>query len=387
MSKVPLSRRRKRLLAMTRKDFYWLVVALAVTPIVVEACGGDDSTPSTGGTTGGAGGATTGMTGGSGGAGGSTTGGAGGSTTGGSAGTPSADGGLPDGRMACSTNADGGLVFCSTQGTGTNICHMGRCVDCVTDMDCSNEPQNPHCDTRPNTQGVIPYNCEGCLDNTHCATGYTCVNTNCVAPCGTAMVMCQASQVCDAPNNRCVECLSNADCADEMMDKQCDLTPNTAGLPTGQCEECLEAAHCPAGEVCVNNNCEPTCMTDADCSPDGGGNDPYCHPTTRICSECGADTHCANDVGNPFCSPEGNCESCLTDMHCAATPMTPYCNDFNCSECLTDAHCVALNPMQPFCDDGDCVTCRTSADCTPPMTCNNQGNCTGGSSDAGRGGG
>jgi hypothetical protein len=366
MSKVPLSRRRKRLMAMTRKDFYWLVVALAVTPVVVESCGGDDSPPP-GGATGGSGGATTGMTGGSGGTGGSTTAEAGGSTTGGAGGTTGGTagvdgGGLPDGRMACSMSADGGLVFCSTNPTGTNMCHMGRCVDCVTDTDCANEPQNPHCDTRPNMQGVIPYNCEGCLDNTHCATGYTCVNTNCVAPCGTSMVMCQASQVCDAPNNRCVECLSNTDCADEMTDKQCDLRPNSAGLPTGQCQECLEAAHCPAGEVCVDNNCEPTCMSDTDCSPDGGGNNPYCHPTTRICGECATDMHCAGQTNQPYCSPSGNCEECLTDANCT-------------------------NPMQPFCDDNECVTCRTSADCTPPMTCNNQGNCTGGSSDAGRGGG
>ena len=345
---------------MTRKDLHWLIVALAVTPIVVEACGGDDSTGTTAGTTTGTSGTGgTGMTGSGGGTGGSgtggATGGAGGSSGAGTGGTNPSDSGLPDGRIPCGTLPNG----CNANPASNNICDApnNRCVDCMNDMDCAVEPPNLHCDTRPNASGLPAYSCEECTENSHCPMGATCVSGECVTACGTAM--CETNEVCDLPNNRCVDCLSDTDCADETTDKRCDSRPNTAGLPTGSCEECLETSHCPMGENCVNENCEPACTSDANCSADGGGNSPYCHPTIRICTECTTDAQCAGNTGNPFCTPTGDCEECITNAQCT-------------------------NPAQPFCDDNECVTCRTSADCTPPQTCNNQGNCTGGA-DAGGG--
>jgi Cys-rich repeat protein len=361
MSRVAALKAQKEKAAMIRKDLLWLMVVLAVTPFVAQACGGDESGGTTAGTTtgtAGTGGSTTGAGGATGGAGGAT-GGAGGAA----GGTTGSDAGLPDGRMACGVNADGGAVFCSTNAAQANICNNGRCVDCLTDMDCSNEPQNPHCDMRPNSQGLPAYNCEECIDNTHCPMGAMCVNGDCETTCGTAT--CDTGEICDLPNNRCIDCLSDADCAAQTTNKRCDLTPNSAGLPTGSCEECLDTTHCPTGEVCINESCEPTCTTDANCASDSGGNnEPYCHPTTHICAQCTNDMHCAMDMGDPYCSPEGECETCLTDMHCAATPTTPYCGNNN-----------------------NCVACRTSADCTAPMTCSNNGNCSNPPSDAGRGGG
>lgn len=340
---------------MTRKDAYWLALALGVTPWVLQSCGGDDSTSGTATGTAGSGASSTG-TAGSGGSGTAGSGGAGGAGMGGAGGSGAADA-SGDGRMGCGTAAP-----CSTNPASNNICDLpnNRCVDCLTSADCVVEPANPHCDMRPNAAGLPAYSCEQCLENSHCPTGATCVNGDCEAPCGTTM--CETTEICDAPNNRCVECLGDMDCATQTTDKRCDLTPNSAGLPTGRCEECVDNAHCPAGEVCVNNNCEPTCTTDANCSADGGGNNPYCHPTTKICTECTTDAQCAGNTGNPHCTAGGDCEECVTDAHCT-------------------------NPAQPFCDDDECVTCRTSADCTPPLTCNNQGNCTSGTMDGGRGGG
>ena len=338
---------------MTRKDLCWLIVALAVTPMLAEACGGDESSGTTTGMAG-TGGSTSTGSGGTGGTGGSTSGGAGGSSGAGTGGT-SSDSGLVDGRIPCGTVTNG----CNPNPASNNICDApnNRCVDCLVDMDCAVEPPNVHCDTRLNAQGLPAYTCEECTENSHCAAGATCVSGECVTQCGTAM--CETNEVCDLPNNRCVDCLSDTDCADETTDKRCDLRPNTTGLPTGSCEECIETSHCPTGEVCVNENCEPTCTSDANCSADGGGNSPYCHPTTRICVRCTADTQCP--ANNPHCTPDGACEECITDAHCT-------------------------NPAQPYCDDNECVTCRTSADCTAPQICNNQGNCTTPPSDAGRGG-
>jgi len=355
---------------MTRKNVLWLMGALTVTPLLMHGCGGDDSKTTTG--TAGSGGSTTGTAGTGGGAtggagtGGGATGGAGGGATGGAGGTsggsagtagssgagPADSGTLPDGRTTC------GGTPCSTNPIGTNLCDTasGRCVDCLTDADCAVETTNKYCDTAPNSSGLPAYNCEECTQTSHCQAGYTCSGGDCVKPCGTAM--CETGEVCDLANNRCIDCLGDADCADETTDKHCDLRPNTAGLPTGSCEECIESAHCPAGEICVNENCEPSCTTDANCSTDGGGNSPYCHPTTRICTECTTDTHCAANTANPYCTPGGDCESCITDAHCT-------------------------NAARPYCDDNECVACRTSADCPAPQTCNNQGTCSGGTSDAG----
>ncbi|HMJ51731.1 MAG TPA: hypothetical protein VK540_06625 [Polyangiaceae bacterium] len=343
---------------MAKKDAYWLAWVLVVTPWVLQSCSGDDSTPGTATGTAATGGSSTGTagTGGSGttGSGGSS-GGTGGTGMAGSGGSGTAD--ASGDRMGCGTANP-----CSTNPSSNNICDLpnSRCVDCMTDMDCAVEPTNPHCDTRPNTAGLPAYSCEECIDNTHCPAGAMCVNGDCESPCGTTT--CETNEVCDAPNNRCVDCLGDTDCADETTDKHCDLTPNTAGLPSGSCEECVDASHCVAGEICVNNNCEPTCTTDANCSADGGGNNPYCHPTTKICAECATDAQCAGNTGSPYCTADGDCEECVTDAHCT-------------------------NPMQPFCDDDECVACRTSADCTAPMTCNNQGNCATPTMDGGRGGG
>jgi Cys-rich repeat protein len=349
---------------MTRKDAYWLAVALAVTPVVSQGCSGDDSkTTSAGGAggstaTGGAGGASGGTGGATGGAGGATggasgTGGSAGSAGSGKGGAGPADAGmLPDGRVTC------GASLCSQNPTSTNICDTatGRCVDCLTDMDCAIETLNKHCDTAPNSAGLPAYNCEECLNNSHCPMGATCMNGDCVTPCGTAM--CDTGEVCDAANNRCIDCLSDMDCADETTDKRCDLRPNAMGLPTGSCEECTESSHCPTGEVCFEDNCEPACTSDMACATDSG-TPRYCHPTNKVCSECVTDANCPTT--QPRCTTGGSCEECITDAHCT-------------------------NPMQPYCDDNDCVQCRTTADCPAGQTCNNQGTCTT-PMDGGRGGG
>jgi Cys-rich repeat protein len=271
-----------------------------------------------------------------------------------------------------------GTANCTTNPTGTNICDApnNRCVDCMNDGDCAVETTNKFCDvTTLNMAGLPVYSCEQCLADAHCAAGQSCIDTECVTVCGTAQCATNptGNDKCDLPNNRCVDCMTDADCAVEMGNPYCDTTLNTAGLARYACEECVTNAHCPAGQVCFDNNCEAGCATDADCSADGGGNNPHCNPTTMVCSECGADAHCSGN--QPYCSTEGECVECMSDAHCAATPMTPLCrlSDFNCVQCIGNDNCTA------------------------PMTCGRNGNCSGGGGmdgggmpppvDAGGGGG
>ena len=365
------------------KQLTWLIALLAATPALYVACGGDEATTtSTGTASGGTGGSGTGGSG-TGGAGGTATGGAGGATGGsagtgtggsaGSAGKAGAGGGMMDAGVMC------GTMTCSTNPTGNNVCDTAnnRCVDCLNNMDCEVETTNKICDTRLTGMMMLPaYQCVQCVASTDCPAGATCgTNNQCTTMCGTANCSTNptGNDICDLPNNRCVDCMNDIDCAVETTNKWCDTTTlNMAGLPVYSCEECLVTAHCAANQVCIDNNCENTCMTDTECSADGGGNNPRCNPTTRTCAECGSDAHC---MGNqPYCSNEGNCE-----------------------ECLNDAHCMATQPMSPLCrlTDFNCVQCLTSDQCTPPATCGRGGTCTGGggtdgggtSPDSGGGGG
>jgi hypothetical protein len=151
------------------------------------------------------------------------------------------------------------------------------------------------------------------------------------------------TRVCDLPNNRCVQCLSSADCAanpNQMNNPFCDTVGMTmAGLPNDTCEECLNDTQCGAGMSCVNNNCVVSCTTDAQCA--------------------------------------------------AALPMTPICNTAvtpgRCVQCVTDAHCAGVTDMngvaRPHCrlpmtnNPNTCRACNTAADCQPGQVCSQQGNC------------
>jgi hypothetical protein len=75
-------------------------------------------------------------------------------------------------------------------------------------------------------------------------------------------------------------CTTDAQCAmRSRIDRTCDMT-------TGQCVECTTASDCPtANSNCVAGLCVVVpCSTDAQCSPDGGGDTPFCLGTR--CVQC-----------------------------------------------------------------------------------------------------
>jgi hypothetical protein len=182
-------------------------------------------------------------------------------------------------------------------------------------------------------------------------------------PCGTTTCSTNSmgNSVCDAANNRCVQCLSDSDCASQMTNKTCDLRPGMQGLPTGRCIGCIDNSHCAAGSACIGNTCVAGCSTDSDCSADGGGRTPRCNPTTMVCAQCGSDAHCTSSNARA-CGPAGTCVQCSIDAHCASNTSRPYCSASN-----------------------SCVQCFTDAQCPPPATCNTRGSCSGGGGGGGRG--
>ena len=122
------------------------------------------------------------------------------------------------------------------------------------------------------------------------------------------------------PNNRCVQCLTDPDCAGQPTNRTCDtrLTGNGNNrLPADRCVQCIDATQCSPGAACTMNTCVGgSCSTDRDCSPDGGGRTPHCEPTTKTCTQCGADIHCTSSNA-PACGPAGTCVRCTIDAHCA----------------------------------------------------------------------
>jgi Cys-rich repeat protein len=213
---------------MTKNELRWLMVALAATPILFPACGGDDTN---------AGGGTTGTTTG---AAGSGTGGAAGSGTGGAAtgtGGGTRDSSVPDGRIPCGTVANG----CNPNGRAS-ICDEAnnRCVQCLADTNCTFDATLPLCN-------VTTGRCVQCLNNTQCTGG----------------------MICSAGNDCVSTCTTDANCSDggASQNPYCNTTATPA-----ICVECLTDPHCaPTGAdggfnrpFCTNNQCVQ-CRTNADC--------------------------------------------------------------------------------------------------------------------------
>jgi hypothetical protein len=164
----------------------------------------------------------------------------------------------------------------------------------------------------------------------------------------------QTRRLCDAPRNRCVQCLAESDCAGAMNTPHCDVT-------AGTCRPCVvgnAALGCPTGQICVagnnmNTSCQPTCAADTDCAMNM--NNRACNTTTMLCVQCNTSANCATNMNQPVCNVmTHNCEQCIADTDCATRATTPFCRAQN----------------------NQCVACRTVADCPAGATgCGGNGNC------------
>jgi hypothetical protein len=275
----------------------WLLVAVALTPAVYSACGGDDSnggsTTGTGGSTG-TGGAVTGS-------GGSTSGSGGTAGAGapGSGGTPVVvDAGRTDaGRIPC-----GDAGTCNPAQQNARMCDIAnqRCVECLAESDCAGDMGGDiHCN-------IAQGRCRPCvLGSTDPALG------------------CPAGQTCGGNNGACqVVCTADTQCAALMNTPACNTT-------TSMCVECVTDAHCAANPA--------------------NANQPHCDVANNNCVECLANADCAAQAGQPVCRLTGNnanqCVQCLVDADCAGGDAgTTHCrlaggNANTCAQCLTAADC------------------------------------------------
>jgi hypothetical protein len=93
-------------------------------------------------------------------------------------------------------------------------------------------------------------------------------------------------------------CSSDAQCSDSD-EPRCDQARN-------RCVECLSDADCDANALCESDGeCDDRpipCTTVAQCV---GSDDPICHPTEQICVECVSDSDCP---GAETCQPDFECD-------------------------------------------------------------------------------
>lgn len=165
----------------------------------------------------------------------------------------------PEGRCetACSATlpCDVGEVCATTAGvcaecTATDVTQCDqdqpmcdplrlRCAECVNDLDCA-----------ASRSACIEGNCEVCRDNSDCALGETCgVNFECSVTC-TSDAACTDGDAshCSVPSGQCVACLTDDHCSADVDNPFCVAT---------ECVECRTNADCADPTPnCVDNQCE-----------------------------------------------------------------------------------------------------------------------------------
>lgn len=134
----------------------------------------------------------------------------------------------------------------------------------------------------------------------------TCARTaECAAPFG----------VCDAVNRRCVQCLSAAQCGagQVCVANRCAVAAACVSSRTCEglvcdtarerCVECLTGADCPMGQECRAQSCAPpppSCMSSRQCS----AFDQVCDTARGVCVDCVDDRDCPMGT---LCASENTC--------------------------------------------------------------------------------
>ncbi|RAL24716.1 hypothetical protein DL240_00460 [Lujinxingia litoralis] len=191
----------------------------------------------------------------------------------------------------------------------TGTCKTNTCADISPD---SCTPTHPLFDANA-------CECVQCLTTNDCGSGRVCnggvceQQQGCATPCST-----DQPGVCGAAGagtpycmgNCCVECVGAADCSggELCIDGFCGQAPDCNADPTA----CPAGYECSASGTCVIPNAGSSCdPNDPTSCPFPG----FCDPATNTCSGAGGDMGCG------MCNPDCTCDGGLT------------CDGFFCSGC------------------------------------------------------
>ena len=189
----------------------------------------------------------------------------------------------------------------------------GRCVDCVSDVDCVGSDL-PACEPATST-------CVGCLGDHHCSDG----------------------KRCELSNNTCVGCFDNSDCWQGDSGWICDATSR-------ECRVCLNDGECGAG-VCVGGSCVQ-CRNNMNC----GGATPYCDTSSHLCVGCSNDDACAPGVcSGGTCCGQTACSDASAECGYVTDASCTYSENFACGTCPSNEVCFnnGCTPNPPK----DCGAC------------------------------
>jgi hypothetical protein len=110
----------------------------------------------------------------------------------------------------------------------------------------------------------------------------------------------------------------------------CDRNAPYCASGEQRCVECLSAADCASGSSCsaMTHTCSSRCTSADDCA----------------------------GIDRPVCAPSGQCVQCASDTSCEGKPDTPRCNlqSGACVQCVTQTDC---GPATCF---DDCKVCLGS---------------------------
>lgn len=254
----------------------------------------------------------------------------------------------PDGKVCLDTGNCGDPTSCDQIDCGEQVCNPATlmCQDrCTADSCEAHEACNQQtglCEVN-NCPGEDPNQCAGnatrpvwdpircfcaeCLSDNDCnvAAGETCNSGGtcfaCQTPCDPSTPGTCAGNTPYCISNCCVECVGAADCAAGQLclDGQCGEAPNCT----------VDPSVCPAGYTCNNGQCQPPQSSSCDPSnPTSCPQGTFCDPTTSMCTGAGGGFGCG------LCNPDCTCDNGLT------------CNGFLCAGCnLIAQNCPGPNEV------------------------------------------
>jgi hypothetical protein len=312
---------------------------------------------------------------------------------------------------ACSSSSDPGDGGTEDSGDGTNggdviVCQVksdcpdeqdcigGVCQDiivCNCNYDCGDRSSNLKCNqgTSRCESGSTDGRCSTYCD---CYANETCTNEVCVPISGDEKT-CTTSDQCDQEekciDNRCVPgpCTTREDCEHTIClvckDGECTKPPQICQGDADCCvgfhcnfgtcipdsEGCLSDDDCedPDFPRCLEEECYPECVNDADC---GGGQE--CRDNQCVSPGCTIETCPQGQWCNPTAGPAGvgECQDgCDQNSDCDAGKQC----DYDTHVCVEDC-CGGCTGTQ-YCDTVECVCkekCQGNQDCPPDWECDLQ---------------
>lgn len=273
----------------------------------------------------------------------------------------------------CST-CDNGI--CVSECTEDEFCDGTVCVECNSEIPC---PDGKICE---NGACVCPDGqfenergeCVPCLEGT-CPPCHVCTPEGCKPiDCG--------DKVCDPLTGKCVECVGSGDCGPNEIckDNECVCKEGYVRDANGNCVKgrecdtdidcpdcficdqfgnCIEK-ECPAGEICIDDECVIPCEHGGDCPPGFGCDGEKCVECSEL--DC-ASLECENVLGCG-CNRENQCVDttkcsgdCATYADCG-----PGCTCYD-GECISceDLPCDLCDTPNCACIGGKCVS--TNKEC------------------------